>query len=199
MILHCWAEPNPVHEALYLPIIAFWSMIGTSVLISGELLFWPSRLSHSHRRFVFLSLFCIEASDLNKVKKLDNTINSECQREEKERKKKKKLSLSHCSLHSQALSVCSALVSLCFKGHSYVQTSPSLARRGTLWLGSFQNFFLCVIVKFEAGTASSLLKTLHHCFPLIPSSLQNMVFMEDSMFSCLLSVQKHKQQFMGIT
>lgn len=64
-----------------------------SVLISGELLFWPSRLSHSHRRFVFLSLFCIEASDLNKVKKLDNTINTECQRgEEKERKKKKKKS-----------------------------------------------------------------------------------------------------------
>lgn len=40
---------------------------------------------------MFLSLFCIEASDLNKVKKLDNTINTECQRgEEKERKKKKK-------------------------------------------------------------------------------------------------------------
>lgn len=169
-----------------------WALL----VIPGELCFWPSRLSHPHRRLMFLRLFCIEDSDLNKVKKLDCTISTECQRRGGE--KKAELSSGHYSLHSQGLSVCSTLASLCFKGHSYVQTPLSLARRATLWLGSFQNFFLCVIVKSDTGTVSSSPKTLRHCLLLIPSSLQGMVCMEDSMFSCLLSAQKHKQQFMGI-
>lgn len=79
---------------------------------------------------MFLRLFCIEDSDLNKVKKLDCTISTECQRRGGE--KKAELSSGHYSLHSQGLSVCSTLASLCFKGHSYVQTPLSLARRATL-------------------------------------------------------------------
>lgn len=51
-----------------------WALL----VIPGELCFWPSRLSHPHRRLMFLRLFCIEASDLNKVKKLDCTISTEC-------------------------------------------------------------------------------------------------------------------------
>lgn len=53
-----------------------WALL----VIPGELCFWPSRLSHPHRRLMFLRLFCIEDSDLNKVKKLDCTISTECQR-----------------------------------------------------------------------------------------------------------------------
>lgn len=51
----------------------------TSAPIPGELRVWPSRLSPSHRRSAFLRLFCVEASDLNKVKDLDYTISTQCQ------------------------------------------------------------------------------------------------------------------------
>lgn len=79
----------------------------TSAPISGELWVWPSRLSHSHRRSVFLRLFCVEGSDLNKVKDLDYTISTQCQ------EKKKKLSSSHHSPLCQGQPACRALQSSC--------------------------------------------------------------------------------------